>query len=187
MRTLKLMLIAPKYLIFFIWVLIVLPVGAKAQDPLLDLRVTGNFVEFNYSTLDHFNSGISLDSWSRVRIRFKHSGSTGWELRMWALSSAIHYEGDPSNDIDLVDLDIIPSITSSTDGSAVVNNTFVLDEGPLDELNLDQVLVSGTGGTVGGDPPIEVELVITYSLGNMVSKPEGLYFVNLNLRLIETN
>ncbi|MFP4557618.1 MAG: hypothetical protein ACLFNU_12185 [Bacteroidales bacterium] len=187
MRTLNLMLIAPKYLIFFVWVLIFMPIGAKAQDPLLDLRVTGNFVEFNYSALEHFNNGISLNSWSRVRIRFKDSGSTGWELRMWALSSAIHYEGDSSNDIDLVDLEIIPSITSTTDGTAAVNNGFVLEEGPLNELNIDQVLAYGDGGTVGGDPPIEVELVITYNLGQMTNKPEGLYFVNLNLRLIETN
>jgi hypothetical protein len=175
---------------FFIFLILFLAIGfssnkLKAQDPLKDLRVIGNFIQFNYSTLNHFNNGIELTDWTRVRIRFKYTGTNGWELRIFALSNKIHFEGNSTYDIELEDLEIIPNIISSNDASASINIDFTLGQGPYNPSIPDQVLVSGNEGTVLEDPPVEIEIVITYRLGPMMNKPEGIYFVNLNMLLVE--
>ena len=159
--------------------------NVRAQDDVKDLRVIGNYVQFSYNTLQQFNVGITLTGWTRVTIKFRYDGSSGWELRLWSLSSEIEYEGDISNNIDLSELGITPIITNTTDATAAINPLFALAEGPYDPLNPAQVIATGDEGILGTDPVEEIELSITYSLGSMINKPEGLYFVNLVLLLVE--
>lgn len=157
----------------------------NAQADIKDLRVIGNYVQFSYNTFDHFENGITLTGWTRARIKFRYDGSSGWELRLWAMSSEIEYEGAAGNNIALTDLEITPIITSSTDATASINALFVLEEGPYDPISATQVIADGDEGTVGANPAEEIELTITYTLGAMINKPEGLYFVNLALLLVE--
>jgi hypothetical protein len=157
----------------------------NAQADIKDLRVIGNFVQFSYNTFDHFENGITLTGWTRARIKFRYDGSSGWELRMWAMTTEIEYEGAAGNNIDLSDLEITPIITNTTDATASINALFALDVGPYDPVSPTQVIADGDEGTVGLDPAEDIELTITYKLGAMINKPEGLYFVNLVLLLVE--
>lgn len=159
--------------------------STKAQDPLKSLRIIGNSLFFNYNTLSHYNTGITLDSWATVRIQFHFTGSTGWELRLFSNEDAIKYEGGAADDIDLTDLTITPLIVSNTNTSALPNAGFVLEVGPYDPLNPNQVLVSGDGGIVLGGPNAEVELTLTYNIGSMLNKPAGLYYTSLYMLLVE--
>jgi hypothetical protein len=157
-------------------------VSANAQD-INNLKILGNNVQFSYNTLNQFNTGITLDGWTRINAKFRYEGSNGWEIRMYALSSQIEYEGgEPSDNIDLADLEIIPFIISgsgTTDLTAAINTSFIL---ATDE---DEIIAEGDGGTVGSDPPVDIELTISYKMGNMINKPEGLYFVSVRLILVE--
>ncbi len=146
---------------------------------------SGNYVQFSYNTLDQFNNGITLSGWTRVTAKFRYDGSSGWEIRMWTLSNEIEYEGESEHNIQLSELEITPISINSTDASATVNVTFALAEGHYDPMLTNQVIAEGDGGTVGAAPPVEIELTITYKLGSMINKPDGLYFVNLVLLLVE--
>jgi hypothetical protein len=157
--------------------------STKAQDPYKSLSVIGNSLIFNYNTLSQYNTGITLNSWTTVRIRFQYTGSNGWELRLFSNDDAIKYEGNPADDIALVDLIITPTVVSSNDFTTSPNVGFVLEEGPYDSLNPNQVVVSGDGGTTGTQ--VVVELTLTYDLGGMLNKPEGLYYASLYMLLVE--
>jgi hypothetical protein len=162
-------------------ILIILILGFNsviAQPYVKDLRVTGNSIQFIYSTLAQYNTGITLTGKTVVRIKYAYGSladppiKPNWELRVHALDATIAYEGSNVHDIPLTSL----SFTVIAPG-ATVNNLFALSVAP-------QVLVSGGGG---GDllNPAEFTITISYSLPTMINKPEGLYFVNLYFLLVE--
>ncbi len=160
------------------------PIYSYSQN-IKDLREIGNYVQIFYNTLNDYQTGVTLNGYTRIRLKFRYDGSSGWELRLFTNSAEIEYEGAPTENLDLTDLSITPTILSTSDPTNTINGSYSLVQGPFDPSKPEQVLVSGTGGTVGTDPPIEVEISITYSMGNMLNKPPGLYFVTLQFLLVE--
>lgn len=150
-----------------------------------DLREIGNYVQIFYNTLNDYQNGVTLNGYTRISIKFRYDGSSGWELRLFTNSAEIEYEGGPTGNLDLTALTITPTIISTTDPTITINGSYSLVQGPFDPSKPEQVLVSGKGGTVGTNPPIEVEISITYSMGNMLNTPPGLYFITLQFLLVE--
>lgn len=160
--------------------LIINPYLAKSQDPLKDLQVSGSSVQIIFSSLSSFNNGIELVGWTRLKIKYKYTGKNGWQLMVNALEPKILHEGGDPNNLNLEDLKITATITSSDDPTTIINNSFSLSQ-------VEQYLVKGDGGNPN---KVNVELTISYSIGtppltSMINKAEGIYFVTLRFLLVE--
>jgi hypothetical protein len=151
--------------------------SGKAQD-IKSLQVSGSSVQFIFSSLSNYNNGIELDGWTRLKIKYKFSG-TGWKLLLKASDSYILYEGDAGNDIPVGDLELITTLISSDDPTTSITNS-------LNPSVVDQVLATGNGGN---PDQVNVEITINYRLGfppnTMINKPGGIYFVSLYFLLKE--
>lgn len=163
-----------RIIVLTIFTIALFPSFLRAQDPppLKDLRVTGNAVQFIYSTLNHYDNGIRLEGRTTIRIRYQYTGHPNWELRLNADDTVIAYEGASEHDIPLSDL------TLEIDAPVGVTVT-----DPFTLTNTPQVLVSGGGGE--DTDPAEFIITISYELPEINNKPEGVYFVNLYFLLVE--
>ena len=136
-----------------------------------DIQVSGNSVQFIYSTMSQYESGISLIPKTTLNLRLQNTGYTNWQLIAYALDDAIAYEGAASNDILLTDLKL--RIVAS-EGSPIAN--------PFSVPSVDSlVILDGGGGPFPGIKNITVN--ISYELPAMLNKPEGLYYVALYFKL----
>jgi len=170
--------------VLFSMVLILKPLISYSQN-IKDLREIGNYVQIFYNTLNDYQNGVTLNGYSRIKLKFRYDGSNGWELRVFANSSEIEYEGGASNNLNLSELEISSVVISTSDPSISVTSPFTPPVGPFNPSDATQVIATGSGGTVGTDPPVEMELSFSYHMGNMVNKAPGLYFVNLQFLLVE--
>ncbi|MDI3528169.1 MAG: hypothetical protein PWR03_2353 [Tenuifilum sp.] len=172
-----------KTVVLLSMVLIIKPLSSYSQD-IKSLREIGNYVQIFYNTLDDYQNGVTLNGYTRVKIKFRVDGSSGWELRVFAQTSTIEHE-DGTNSLPLTALELTPAILSTTDPTASVVTPFNPPQGPYNPSDATQVIASGTGGTIGTNPPIEAEFSISYKTGNMVNEIPGLYFVTLQFLLVE--
>lgn len=153
---------------------------AIAQDPLKDLRVSGNSVQFIFNTLDQYNNGIEIQGWSRIRIRYLYTGHNAWKLSVWADDAEIVYEGDPINNIPVGNLELTVQEISNNDPTTAYTTPFNLS-------NVKSVFAQGNGLA----PPtiVDIEFTITYKIGTppniMLNKPTGFYYVTLQFLLEE--
>lgn len=167
-------------LVLLVGAFILISQNATAQDPLKDLRVTGNSVQFIFNTLDQYQNGIEIDEWSRIKIRYLYTGHNAWKLSVWADEPYIVYEDDPINNIPIENLELIIQEKSNNDPTIAFTSPFSLSE-------VKSVLVQGNGLV----PPsiVELEFTITYRLGFppniMLNKPKGFYYVTLQFLLEE--
>lgn len=170
--------------LFFLTIFLVgwlFPFQAKC-DPIKDLRVIGSSVPFVFNTLGQYNNGITLSGWTRLRIRYLYTGNNPWELLINAADTHLRYEGDAIHDIPVSDLKIDVTVAVSNDPSLPVGTST-----SLSGSDASQQLASGAGLV----PPsvVDVELVITYKIGIppniLLGKPNGLYYVQLELLLKE--
>ncbi|MGE0079190.1 MAG: hypothetical protein AB7S48_15130 [Bacteroidales bacterium] len=167
-------------LVFF-WGIIIFPTQyIYAQDPLKDLRVTGNSVQFIFNTLDQYKNGIEIDGWSRIKIRYLYTGHNAWKLSVWTNDPEIVYEGDPINNIPVGNLELTVQEISNNDPTTTYTTPFTLS-------NIKTTFAQGNGLV----PPtiVELEFTITYKLGTppniMLNKPSGFYYVALQFLLEE--
>jgi hypothetical protein len=150
--------------------------------------VIGTSVPFIFNTLDQYNNGVERDSWTRLIIKYRYSGTSGWELHLKASEDKFYFNGyDPLNvhDLDLDALEMDFDVTYVLDtpailpaSSASINPAFTLS-------NTWDVLASGNGGVTA---QVDVEIVISYRFGYnpiMLGKPEGFYYVELEFLLVD--
>jgi len=170
-----------KYIFTILLIVVLFPFQAKS-DPIKDLRVIGSSVPFVFNTMGQYNNGITLTGWTRIRIRYLFTGKNPWQLLINAADTYLRYEGDAIHDIPVSDLKIDVTVAVSNDPSLPVGTLTTLSGS-----DAPQQLASGAGLA----PPtvVDVELVITYKMGVppniMLGKPNGLYYVQLELLLKE--
>lgn len=178
---LKSLIFLKKYLIAIFLIVGLFPFQAKS-DPLKDLRVIGSSVPFVFNTMGQYNNGITLTGWTRIRIRYLYTSKNPWQLLINAADTHLRYEGDAIHDIPVSDLKMEVTVVASNDSSLPVGTSTTLSGS-----DASQQLASGSGLA----PPavVDVELVITYKIGIppniMLGKPNGLYYVQLELLLKE--
>jgi hypothetical protein len=153
-----------------------LPFSTKSQPTIKDIQVWGSSIQFIYSTLSQYTTGITLDGKTTLRLRCQYTGKPNWQLIVYALDNALVFEGDPINNIPLSDLKLT---ISSPPGGVTVTSPFVLD------TDNSHVFLSGTGGS--GATMMDVTVTITYELPPMLNKLDGLYFVSLYFLLKEAD
>lgn len=138
------------------------------------IKVSGGVAQLIVSSLSHYNGGVTLTNWSKVKIDYT-AGMAGraWQLRIKASDPDI-LSDDGNPDLPLSSLKLTPVnivVTPAAATSYVVNGLFSL-------TNAGLVFVSGTGVLAS----FEITFGITYQLGTIVpllGTSPGYYLTNL--------
>jgi hypothetical protein len=155
---------------------------ANSQDvDIRQIRIAGGNINFLINSYNKYENGITYPINTRLSITYRVDGSSGWELYAW--TDQTEFISDTGEVLPLEALEIdFPLFTSTDDGS--LNTDFKLFEETNKEL-----LASGTGG----DPnQVDIELVVTYSIGKspdedykLMNKVEGFYYLNIHFELVK--
>lgn len=95
---------------YILAILVLLSLTTAAQEPDLKLTVLGgSSVPLHVNSLKKWDEGVTLEGWTRLRIRFNDTNtppvSTGWRLLLSAEKEGIEYDGS-GVDMDLSILEI---------------------------------------------------------------------------------
>ena len=137
------------------------------------VQVSGGIVQLIASSLSHYNGGVTLTNWSKVKIDYV-SGITGraWQLRIRASDPDIlSDDGNPDLPLSSLKLTPVNVVFNPLETSCVVNGAYSL-------TNIGQVFVSGTGVL----DSFEITFGITYELGTvtpLLNTKSGYYYTNL--------
>jgi hypothetical protein len=136
------------------------------------VKVSGGVIQLIVTSLSHYNTGVTLNDWSKVKISYT-SGMTGrnWQFRIKA-SDPFILSDDGNPDLPLSSIKLIPVNVSFNplETSCAVNGTYSL-------TNLGDVFVSGTAILDN----FEITLGITYELGTvtpLLDTKWGYYYTN---------
>ncbi len=141
------------------------------------IKVSGGAVQLIASSLSHYNGGVTLTNWSKVKINYT-AGMIGraWQLRIKASDpNILSDDGNPNLPLSSLKLTPINIIFNSLETSCVVNGAFTL-------TNLGQVFLSGTGVLAS----FEITFGTTYGLGTvtpLLNTKSGYYYTNLEFIL----
>ena len=141
------------------------------------VKVSGGVVQLIASSLSHYNGGVTLTNWSKVKIDYT-AGMAGraWQLAIMADDLFI-LSDDGNPDLPLNSLELIPI-------NVVFNEpeTSCVASGVISLTNAEQVLVSGTAILNS----FEITFGITYKLGTvtpLLNTKSGYYYTNLRYKL----
>ncbi|NOU19347.1 MAG: hypothetical protein HOO91_17460 [Bacteroidales bacterium] len=151
--------------------LLVVPTVCRSQTG--TIKVSGGTVQLIASSLSHYNGGVILTNWSRIKINC----TSGYIGRMWQLriksSDPLILSDDGNPDLPLSSLRLIPVnlIFNPLETSCIANGAYSL-------TNVGQVFMSGTGVLDNFD----ITFGITYELGTvtpLLDTKSGYYYTNL--------
>lgn len=177
MRVLKYLLLLPLLAIASI---------INAQDPVGSIAIIGgSSVHFYVNSLKKWDEGVTLEGWSRVRLRFDDPApvtTTGWELNLKAETATISSDSG-TDDMDLSTLEIrainVDVLSGSYTGTAIPQMV-VLDGNYVELLSDSQI------------SNIDLIITISYDLGTkltnkLLGNAPGFYFVDLRYQLISVD
>ncbi|MDY0198681.1 MAG: hypothetical protein RBR68_12795 [Tenuifilaceae bacterium] len=147
------------------------------------LTYSGGFIQLNITSLEHYNNGIELPNWTRLKIAIDTTGYnlpvtyTGWRLYIWSADPAI--QSDDGNDpLDLALLTMQPvGFSASPD----TEYTFPNSTTPYTLSNSEKVFIEGT--KLNG---FEATFGLTYEFGKtspLLDSPWGFYYTQLYFKL----
>jgi len=160
-------------------------IHSYAQDYAYVRKITGLNPVFYFNTLNRYFNGITLDSWTKLRLELNEStaGHSKWELSVMASAATIESDG-LAPDLDLASVQIIAAIDGVPVNTVIDNNNSPLvlsnNAGPN---GYGDILLSGTGVS-----NIIIDITLTYDCGTeigyeMIGKQEDFYYVELIFRL----
>lgn len=167
----------------YLLILLLIPFIASAQLS-ADIKVIGGSnVMFHVNSLKKWQEGVTLEGWSRIRIRFNEETTptaiTGWQLNIKAQSNHIRHDGSGS-DMDLETLEIRAINVDPLQGTYTGIAPPVMV--PLN---------SGYVPLISDNQISHVDLIITisYDLGThdwnrLLGYDPGYYFVDIEFQLI---
>ncbi|HDP54834.1 MAG TPA: hypothetical protein ENN24_04015 [Bacteroidetes bacterium] len=158
---------------------------AFAQDPTGSLSIIGgSSVNFHVNSLKKYDEGVTLESWSRLRIRFDDPGDVtlGWRLNLKAETLSIISDSGTDNlpltalEIRAIDVTVLNGAYNGTATPSMI----VLD-GNYVELLSDSEKNN-----------IDLIITISYDLGTngtnkLMGSAPGYYYVDLRYQLIQIN
>jgi hypothetical protein len=149
------------------------------------LTYSGGFIQLNITSLDHYNNGIELPNWTRIKIVIDTTGYnlpvgtyTGWKLFIWSADSAIQSDdGNDPLDLALLTLQPVNFLANYPD----TEYTFPNSTTPYTLSNSEKVFIEGT--VIDG---FEATFGVTYEFGKtspLLDSPWGFYYTQLYFRL----
>lgn len=170
--------------------LLILPLLAiasviNAQDPTGSITIIGgSSVNFHVNSLKKWNEGVTLEGWSRVRLRFDDPAVTtsGWQLNIKAETASIISDSGTS-DLDLSTLEIraisIDVLSGNYTGTTipqmlVLNSNYVELLSDIQTSNIDLII------TISYD-------LGTHNSNKLIGNDSGFYFVDLRYQLISVD
>lgn len=158
----------------------------NAQDPVGSITIIGgSSVSFHVNSLKKWNEGVTLEGWSRLRIKFDDPApvtTLGWQLNIKAETASIISDSGTS-DLDLSTLEIrainIDVLSGLYTGAATPQ--MVVLNGNYAELLSDTQTSN-----------VDLIITISYDLGThdtnkLIGSDPGYYFVDLNYQLISVD
>lgn len=151
--------------------LLALPTICRSQTG--TIKVSGGVVQLIASSISHYNNGVYLTNWSKVKINYTFVGVLNWQLRIKASDPNI-LSDDGNPDLPLNSIKLTPINIVNTSTTYTVNPAYTL-------TNAGQVFISGTGTN-----DFELTFGITYELGTvtpLLNTKNGYYYTNLEFIL----
>lgn len=147
------------------------PIVCRSQTG--TIKVSGGVVQLIASSLTHYNGGVTLTNWSKVKISYTSTGSLNWQLRIKASDpSILSDDGNPN--LLLSSLKLVPINIVNTSTTYTISGTYEL-------TNAGQVFISGTG-----TDNFEITFGVTYELGTvtpLLNTKSGYYYTSLEFIL----
>lgn len=171
---------------FYLIILLFFPFITLAQHQGSVNVMGGSSVTFHVNSLKKWQEGVTLEGWSRVRVRLNNDTSdptpiNGWQFNVKARSTHIAPDG-PGTNMDLETLEIRAINVEPLQGTYTGNTPPVTVP-----LNSDYTML------LSDNQVSNVDLIVTisYDLGtqewNRLTPYEpGFYFVDLEFQLIST-
>ena len=153
-------------------------IGVKAQ-PITELRVIGNSVPFYFNTMQQFQSGITLNDWTTIRIRFQITGKTAWQVVALAVDPSIEHQ-DGAHSIPLTNFTITINKSSITATNTVPSYTT-----PFTPTTTEIPLIWGAVTNTLQVVTVDFKISYSISLAGLGSLPDGRYYVPLKMELKE--
>ncbi|MDD2198031.1 MAG: hypothetical protein PHW91_12685 [Bacteroidales bacterium] len=159
--------------------LIILSVSnIRAQNPVGKLTIQGGAIQFYVISLNHYNDGVSLSNWTRLKIKYTSITENypfDWRLSIKSLETHLMADDPENPDLPLSNLVLVDeNVVENSNTTHTVNTSFELS-------NTYETFISGTAT---GD--FEVNFGITYELGKntpLINKSWGYYYTILDFEL----
>lgn len=160
--------------IVYIWLIfIVVPCDLQAQNDheyILNLR-SGGSVDFNVSSLHHYNNGIDLEAWTKLNVYYDTTGGPNeneWYLGV-KVQDDVMYSNYPDQELSL---DYV-TISVEDGGGANAFGTDELTEGEITVTSSSYTLLVQEGDEG------HYTLNINYHLDSITGEHPGYYNTNL--------
>lgn len=137
----------------------------------------GGSVYFIINSLNKYNDGLTLDSWTKLKLTLDDPGLSGWQLTVRAGSATIQSEGE-APDLDLSTIELRAEVVSTNDPTISNISPIVLSDNPSGDIIL-------SGSKVDD---LEVVINIDYDCGTkpenkLLGKEADFYFIDLYFQL----
>ncbi len=148
-------------------------VVSLAQDYARVKILSGGSPTFIFNSLKKYTDGITLTSWTKLRLELNNETATGWELSVMALNPRIESDGSANLNLDRIQVRV--------ESFDLIENTSILDytSPVILSVNPGEVIIKGNNAK-----DVAVEISLSYDCGTdssnqLMGEVPDYYFVDL--------